>query len=236
MKIVNLVLASILVLGTILFDVCEARADDLEQLVAEARQVVLDFAADPDMGWFRENVGQAKAMLIFPRVIRAGFVFGGAGGSGVLLARDPQTGAWSYPAFYTLGSASFGAQIGGSASQVIFLIMSQKALDSLLATSVKLGADLEVAAGPVGQGAKAMTVDILAFSRTKGLYGGATVDGAVIATRDEWNARYYGKPVRPIEILVQRTVSRPDADPLREAVARISGSVPVAATPTTGPQ
>lgn len=205
-----------------------AAGEEMQALVDEARTTVLTFASDPEMEWFRENVSQAQGMLIVPRLVRAGFLFGGAGGSGVLVARDPETGAWSPPAFYTLGSASFGPQIGGQVAQMIFLVMSDRGIDSMLATSFKLGADLEVAAGPTGLGAKAVTADILAFSRTKGLFGGVTVDGTVIKTRDGWNAQYYDRAVRPIDILVEREVSQPGADPLREAVTRLTGSVPVA--------
>ncbi len=204
-------------------------SDDLSDLVSDARATVNDFSRDPQMDWFRDHVKDAKGLLIIPRLLKGGFIFGGSGGSGVLLARDPQTGAWSYPAFYTSGAITFGPQIGGEAAQVILMILTQAGMDSMMATTVKLGADVEVAAGPVGTGAKAATADVLAFSRTKGLFGGATVEGAVIAARTGWNEEYYGAhEARPIQILVEKKVSKPEADPLREEVARLSGSVPSA--------
>jgi SH3 domain-containing YSC84-like protein 1 len=204
--------------------------DPLQELVSDARSAVMDFTSDPAMDWFRDHVKNAKGVLVIPRLLKGGFIFGGSGGSGVLLARDPGTGAWSYPAFFTLGSVTAGPQIGGEAAQVMMLVMTQRGLDSMLATSVKLGADVEVAAGPVGAGTKAATVDVLAFSRTKGLFGGATVEGAWIVERDTWNEEYYGRPVRPVEILLDRKVSSSQADPLREALARVSGSVPTSGT------
>ena len=212
----------------LLFVAPAARADWMDDFVADAQATVVDFEHDPQMEWFRENVSHAKGMLIVPQLVRAAFLFGGAGGSGVFLARDRQTGSWSYPAFYSMGAASVGPHFGGEAAQVIFLMMTDRAVDSMLATTFQLGADVEVAAGPVGRGAKTATADILAFSRGKGFYGGATVDGAVIATRDSWNAEYYGRPIRPMEILIDRAVVRPRADGLRDAVARVTGSVPVA--------
>jgi SH3 domain-containing YSC84-like protein 1 len=182
-------LTSALVLAAALVGAGEARVDDLQELVSDARDSVLHFTSDPAMDWFRDNVKNAKGVLIIPRLLKGGFIFGGSGGSGVLLARDAQTGAWSYPAFYTLGSVTVGPQIGGEAAELILMMMTQRGLDSMMASSVKLGADVEVAAGPVGAGTKAATADVLAFSRTKGLFGGATVEGAWIGEREGWNER-----------------------------------------------
>ena len=207
------------------------RAGGLQELVDDARSAIFDFTSDPAMDWFRDNVKHAKGVLIIPRLLKGGFIFGGSGGSGVLLARDPQTGAWSYPAFYTLGSVTVGPQIGGEAAQVILLILTQRGLDSMMASSVKLGADVEVAAGPVGAGTKAVLADIVAYSRTKGFFGGATVEGAWVGEREGWNQEYYDRPVRPIEILLDRKVANPQADGLREALARVSTSVPSLRSP-----
>ena len=198
---------------------------DLSNLVTDARVTVENFSSDPQMDWFRSHARDAKALLVIPHLRRGGFIFGGSGGSGVLLARDPQTGAWSYPAFYTTGAFTMGAQIGGEVAEVILVVMTQRGLDSLLSTSVKFGADVEVAAGPTGSGTNAATVDILSFSRTKGLFAGATVDGAVVAARDGWNEEYYNRAARPVEILRDRAVTNPQADPLREAVTVVSQSV-----------
>ena len=202
------------------------RAGGLQELVDDARSTIFDFTSDPAMDWFRDNVKHAKGVLIIPRLLKGGFIFGGSGGSGVLVARDPQTGAWSYPAFFTLGSVTVGPQIGGEAAQVMLLILTQHGLDSMMTSSVKLGADVEVAAGPVGAGTKAVLADIVAYSRTKGFFGGATVEGAWVGEREGWNQEYYGRPVRPIEILLDRKVSNAAADGLREALARVSTSVP----------
>jgi len=224
--------ATALMLGIslLILSASSATADGLQDLVSDAHRTVVRFGADPEMDWFRDNVKEAKGVLIVPRLMRGGFIFGGAGGSGVLLARDPQSGMWSYPAFYTMGSVSVGAQIGGEAAEVVFMIMSQRGLDSMLATSVKLGADVEIAAGPVGAGTKAATADILAFSRAKGFFGGATVDGAVIAAREGWNEEYYGHPVTTRDILLHRGVKNAQADALREAMAKVAGGVWAPAT------
>lgn len=193
-------------------------------LVLEAQKALKDFVSDPDMTWFRDNVNKAKAILIIPRMIKAGFIFGGTGGSGTLLGRDEKTGTWSYPAFYSMGSVSFGLQIGGSADQVMLLVMSKKGMDKLLTSSFKLGGDISIAAGPVGvgTGVKGVTADILAFSRTKGVFGGLTIEGAVIAPRDKWNSAYYGKSVRTTDILILRNVSNKQANELRKELKKAS--------------
>jgi lipid-binding SYLF domain-containing protein len=108
--------------------------------------------------------------------------------------------------------------------------MTDKGLNAFKDTSVKLGADISVAAGPVGTGAEAQTADILAFSRSKGLYGGVSLQGAVITARDEWNTAFYGKPMTPSQILFQKTAIKPEAEPLRRDVARLFGG----ASQTTG--
>jgi lipid-binding SYLF domain-containing protein len=207
-----------------------ARADDLmeaQQLVEKARLAFEGFLADPQMGDpMRSIVRQAKAVLIYPQVLRVAFVVGASGGSGVLLARDPQANAWGGPAFYTIGQGSVGPQIGGDASDIVLVAMTDRGVSALLSTSAKLGADVGVALGPVGVGAEASTanlsVDVLSYSRAKGLYAGASLNGAVVVSRDALNRAYYGKDVTPTAILMYREVSNSHAAPLIEAVAKVA--------------
>jgi lipid-binding SYLF domain-containing protein len=190
-----------------------------QKLVDDSRYVADRFAGDSSLEWVRDNIGRAKGIFIVPQQFKAGFIFGGSNGSGVLLARDPQSGVWSYPAFYTMSSMTFGLQIGGQVSEIVLLIMTQKGMDALLSSDFKLGGDVSVAAGPVGVGAKAQTADVVAFARAKGLYGGLNLEGAVVSTRREWNDSYYGRTVSPNDILFRRAVSNSGADALRRAVA-----------------
>ena len=190
------------------------------ELVDAAVVTINNFSADPNMTWFRNNVGQARAVIIFPRVVRAGFIFGGSGGSGTMLLRDQNTGEWSYPAFFTMGKGSFGFQAGVDVAEVVLMVMTQRGVDRFLSTSVTLGADASVAAGPVGTGVSAAVSDILSFSRAQGVFGGLSVEGGVITPRNEWNSAYYGRDVRTVDILISRSVSNPQADRLRTAVAR----------------
>ncbi len=216
--------------------VLAAAAEDARKLVAKAEQTIEDFRADPNMTWFRDHLPEAKAVLVVPVMIRGGFIFGGSGGHGALLWRDATTGVWSYPAFYFMGSVSFGLQIGIEAAEVVLMIMTTRGRDAFLSSEFKLGADISIAAGPVGAGAKAATTDVVAFSRDKGLFGGLTIEGAVIEPRDQWNKAYYEKAIDPTDILVRQSVANPGADPLREAIARARDpevdQPPAAATPS----
>ena len=193
-----------------------------QDTVNKAVRTVQNIYNDPNLGWFRQNVGNARAIVIIPVSVKAGFIFGGSGGGGAMLARHPKTGVWSYPAFYRMGSFTFGLQIGGEVSEIVLLVMTQRGVDALLASSFKLGADVSIAVGPVGAGAKAQIADILAYARTKGLYGGINVEGAIISTHDSGNAAYYGRTVSPSDIIVRRTVRNRGADQLRATVARIA--------------
>ncbi len=195
---------------------------DAKSLVEKSTLTFKAFIQDPEMDWFTKNARRAKAILIIPQNLKAGFLVGGSGGSGVLLDRDLKNGEWSYPAFYSIGSATFGLQIGAESSEIIMMIMTKKGMDSMLTTSFKLGGDITVAAGPIGIGAKAATTDVLAFAKSKGAFGGLTIEGAVIKTRDNLNAAYYGKKVSPTDILVQRSVNNPHADSLKKLISENS--------------
>jgi lipid-binding SYLF domain-containing protein len=211
-KLFGVVAASTLLVGA-----SQAVADDkadAEKTVNEAVQVLNNFAADPNLTWYRDHIGGAKAVLIIPKLIKAGFVFGGSGGNGVVLVRDDKTNAWRGPSFASAGSVSWGLQAGGSAAEVVMMAMTDKGKDALLSNKFQAGADASVAAGPVGAGAQAATTDILQFSRTKGVFGGLSLEGSVIAVRDDLNKGYYGRAVSPVDILVRGEAVNPHAAPL----------------------
>ena len=193
------------------------------ELVSKAEVTFKDFKGDPQMHWIRDHIRDAKAVIIAPEIRKAGFVVGGSGGRAVLLARDPGTGNFSGPAFYTIASASIGFQAGIEKSEVVMLVMTEKGLNSLLSSQLKLGGEASIAAGPVGMGAeKSITTDVVAFSRAKGIYGGVNLDGTAVTVNDEWNKRYYGKTVTPTDILVRRSVMNPNAEKLLEIIAQAS--------------
>ena len=198
-----------------------ADPEDAQGIVDKARVAFGGFMRDDNYSWMRDHLKDAKGVLIYPQVLKAGFIFGGSGGTGVLLSRDGQTGEWSNPAFYTMGSASIGLQIGGESAEVVLLVMSQKGMDSLLTSKFNLGGDASVALGPVGGGAKSdITSDFLSFSKSQGLYAGINLDGSYISVRDSLNKAYYGKEASPMDIIVKQSVSNRGATPLREELKK----------------
>jgi SH3 domain-containing YSC84-like protein 1 len=138
----------------LLLGAAPVRADDdaqeARQLVEKSKLTVETFQTDPNMGSLRDLAKKAKGMLILPQMLRGAFIVGASGGSGVLVARDAKSGQWRGPAFHTLGGASFGFQAGADAAEVIILAMTERGVTKLLSPQVKLGADISVAAGPVG--------------------------------------------------------------------------------------
>jgi lipid-binding SYLF domain-containing protein len=201
-------------------------AQDARQLVEKARLTVEQFQTDPNMSGFRDLAKKAKGMLIMPQMVRAAFIVGGSGGSGVMVARDEKAGQWRGPAFHTLGGASFGFQAGADAAEVIILAMTERGVTKLLSPQVKLGGDISVTAGPVGAGAAAATAglsaDLISYSMAKGLYGGFSVDGSVAGVRTALNQAYYGKPVTPTDILIKGAVKNPQAEGLIGAVTKVA--------------
>ncbi len=205
-------------------------AQEAQQLVERAHLTLQNFLTNPQMGpALRALLPKARAVLIYPQVLRGAFIVGVSGGTGVLLVRDMPSGQWGGPAFYTIGQASFGLQAGGDASEVVLVALTDRGVSALLATSAKLGVDAGIALGPVGWGAEAATqnlsADIVSYSLSKGLYAGLSLDGAVVAVRDSLNTTYYGKVITPTQILVQREVSNPRATGLVEEVAKAAGRV-----------
>ncbi len=199
----------------------ETRSDTTQQ-VRTAEATLANFRNDPEMRWFRDNLKNARAVVISPRVTRAGFVFGGSGGEALVLARN-QSGSWAGPAFYKMGAGSVGFQIGVEVSEVVVLVMSEKALDALLSRSFRLGGDASIAAGPVGIGAASnVTADMVSFARSKGAYAGLSLDGAVISPDAGANSAFYGKPASPVDILVRGNVGNPAAASLQQSLGQMA--------------
>lgn len=204
----------------LLFAVPAFAQSDQEKLVADAKVTLDNFIRDPDQTWIHNNIGRARALLISPQIVKAGFIFGGSGGRAVLVARHGKT--WAGPAFYNLATASVGFQAGVEVSEAIIVVMTDKGLNSLMASTLKIGGDASIAAGPVGAGAKStVTADLVSFTRAKGVYGGLNFDGTVVNTNIDWNDAFYGrKNVLPPDILISRKVSSPKSKALLSDVAR----------------
>ena len=201
-----------------------ADKEDAQGIVDRANATVGKFLRNKEYVWLHDNLPRAKALLIYPQVLKAGFFLGGSGGTGVLLVRDEKTGAWSQPGFYTIGSVSFGLAIGGEAAEVVVMVMSQKAVDSLATSKVKLGGDMSFAVGPVGAGAKSnVTADFISFAESKGAYAGLSLEGSYLSVRDSLNKAYYGKDVTPNQIFVEKKVNNPGSANLRGTLNKATG-------------
>jgi lipid-binding SYLF domain-containing protein len=202
-----------------------AQGFDQAKTVQRAADTVERLRLDENLGPRMMNaIAKAKALLIIPDLVKGGFVFGAEWGTGVLLVRGPD-GRFSGPAFYSIASGSFGLQIGVQDASAVFVINSQGGLSAIMNNRMKLGADAGIAIAHVGAGAEAATTtnvgaDIYAFSKAVGLYGGASLEGAGILPRHAWNAAYYGGNPTPEQIVLERQFDSPQADRLRDVLAR----------------
>ena len=184
-------------------------SSDQQLVVDRARIVVESFLNDTDFAKMRVYVQNAYAVLVIPDLLKGGFFIGVEHGTGVLLARDPQSGAWSEPAFYDVWGGSFGLQFGGQSSDAIFTVMNPGAVQKLLTSRFQFGADASVAVGQLGAGVGAGTTvqfgeDVYAFAPNRGLFGGLALDGTYAMPRDAWNEAFYGQPLTAGQIVIQR--------------------------------
>ena len=221
-KIGMFLLASMAVWALLIIGSTSVNASDASEaqgIVDKAKVTIDAFMRDKNYTWLHENLKNAKGILIYPQILKAGFILGGSGGTGVFLAKDQKGGDWSQPAFYTVGAVSFGLQIGGESAETVILAMTQKAVDSLYTSSAKLGGDTSFAVGPVGAGAKSnVMADFIAFSMSKGAYLGLNLEGSVVKVRGNLNTAYYDKEVSPVQIIAQKKVSNKGSSELRSAL------------------
>ena len=205
-----LILSLVLAIAAPLIARADPSLEDAEKEVAASGRTFGNFVADKDLAWLREHAKDTKGILICSQVMKAGFIFGGSGGRCVFVARAAD--GWNGPAFYTVGTASAGFQAGIQSSEIVALAMTQKAVDSFMSNSFKVGGDASAAAGPVGVGTGATpNADLVYYSKAKGLYGGVDVSGGVIKPSEDYNKAYYGKDVSPIDILVKGSVHNKSA-------------------------
>jgi lipid-binding SYLF domain-containing protein len=180
----------------------------------EAAGTVLDeIQAAPDQRIPEEVLGSAECVAVVPSLLNGGFVFGGRYGKGVASCRTPK--GWSAPAFFTIGGGSFGLQIGGQATDLVMLIMNKNGMDNLLSSQFKLGADASAAAGPVGRHASAdtdwkMRAEVLTYSRSRGLFAGLELSGAVIKQDKGSTREFYGRMV-PFKTSLKGDIEAPQA-------------------------
>src|SRR5580700_10745999 len=166
--------------------------------VQAAGDVLNDIQAAPDTGIPTEILSKAECVAVVPSMLKGGFIVGAKYGRGIASCRTPK--GWSAPAFFTIGGGSFGFQIGGQAVDLVMLIMNQNGMQHLLSSQFALGADASVAAGPVGRHAEGntdwkMRSEVLTYSRTRGIFAGVTLNGAVVKQDKDTTREFYGHMV-----------------------------------------
>jgi len=218
----NVLIVSMAGLGLVLPALASDRDDDIGR-VQKATQVFHEIMATPDKGIPRDLLEKAKCVAIIPGEEKLAFIFGGNYGKGLAVCRTAN--GWSAPMFVAVGGGSVGFQIGGSFTDAVMLFMNDHALQSLMHDKFKVGADVTVAAGPVGRQAAAGTdiklnAEILSYSRSKGIFAGASVDGAMVQADRSGDKAMYGSDVTHQEILNGKVAVPEPARRLLEELAR----------------
>lgn len=188
-------------------------AADQREVLVEAIQVLEEIQSSPDQNIPESLITKAKAVIVFPTMIKAGFFIGARYGSGVATVKDGKTGKWGPPAFLKTYGGSFGFQIGAEAVDLVLLVMSQRGIEGLIKSKFTLGADVAISAGPVGRHAEAgsdvtFKGEIYSYSRSKGAFAGISLKGAAISENTDANWGYYNRPLSPKDILIDGRVKK----------------------------
>lgn len=206
------IFSSLLVLA-FLFTTNAYAADETSQqkLLKNARVVVEEIMSAPDLGIPSGLMSRAQAVIVFPSMLKGGFLVGARYGKGVATVRDSKTGQWGPPSFITTLGGSFGFQFGAQSVDLILIVLTEKGLKGLLNNNFTLGGDMSVAAGPVGRYAE-MSVDILlqgdtySYSRSRGIFGGVSLKGTIIKQNVDYNEAHYNEKLTPEEIMIDGKV------------------------------
>jgi SH3 domain-containing YSC84-like protein 1 len=189
-----------------------------ERLDASA-EMMTEIMSAPDKGIPQDLLEKAQCIIIVPGLKKGAFIIGGKYGKGFMLCRKSSGVGWSAPAAIRVEGGSFGFQIGGQETDVVMLVNSETGAKKLLASKFTLGADASVAAGPVGRDSSAETdaqlhAEILTYSRSRGLFGGVSLQGATLRPDDDWNKELYGKAMSNSAIVMGNTPAPASASKL----------------------
>ncbi|MEO6119142.1 MAG: lipid-binding SYLF domain-containing protein [Terriglobales bacterium] len=228
-------LLAILLLVTLCVPYLIAQDDKEEARIKEAGTVLKEILNIPD-NMPQDLLEKAECVVVLPSVKKFAIGIGGSAGKGVLTCRegDKFTGKWSAPAMFRLEGMNIGLQLGGQATDFVLLVMNTKGGDALLGSKVKLGADAAAAAGPKGRTATAATdaqlkAEILSYSRSKGLFGGVSLEGSTLRQDNGANKKIYGREVTAREIVREGKVTAP------AAAAELLATLNAKATPKPPP-
>ena len=207
-----------------------AREDSIARLDASV-DVLHAIMATPDKGIPEEVLSNAKCILVVPNLIKGGFIFGGKHGRGVATCRTAE--GWSAPAFVSVGGGSWGLQIGVEGVDLVMLVMNDQGFQHLLSSKFELTGEGSVAAGPVGRHASAgtdwkMNTEMLTYSRSKGVFAGLTLEGAVVEQDNDSTRAIYGKQMRFRNILSGKATTPRSADAFLKAVSEAGRQAKIA--------
>lgn len=194
-----------ILLGILLFPGLAFAGVEEAEKIESATEVMEKITALPEESIPPALLRNAHGLAVIPGVIKAGFVVGGSYGKGILTVRGEQ-GRWSPPVFVKIAAGSLGWQIGAQSTDVVLVFKSAKSVDGIVRGTFTLGADAAVAAGPVGRRGEAATdaelkAEILSYSRSRGLFAGISLEGSKISIDHDANAAFYGRALRPAEIM-----------------------------------
>lgn len=222
--------AGLLAFGTLLFAKDPGNAKDEHDRLQNSGKVMQEVLNVPD-DIPQDLIDKARCVVVMPSVLKAAFVVGGSYGRGTMVCRTGKdfTGPWGAPAMYALEGGSIGLQIGGEATDFVFLIMNDRGASSLLHSRVKLGADISAAAGPKGRSAAAdtdayMRAEILSYSRARGVFAGVSLDGSTLRPDEHANRELYGNSASAAKIISEPGRSAPSS--AHELIATLQTSSP----------
>ncbi|HOI80882.1 MAG TPA: lipid-binding SYLF domain-containing protein [Synergistales bacterium] len=216
------VVSSLVTLSLLLLLAAPVLAATANERITSSIHVVRDMSKEDDVGAMADLVKSAKGVVIIPNYVKAALGIGGAHGEGLVLRRDPATNTWFGPSFLSVTGASIGFQIGVQSTALLLVVTNQKGMDHFYGDKFKLGADVDIAAGPVGRSAGAATdvnlqASIYSYSISKGLFAGLSLSGAMMTTDHDTNSSYWGTSINSRDIL-QKKASAASIQPLLSAL------------------
>jgi SH3 domain-containing YSC84-like protein 1 len=203
-------------------------AKEAREQSQKAAAILSEIMDKPDSNVPEWLFDRAECVAVFPSVVKAAFIVGGRGGKGIVTCRDPQTRQWMQPAFLKIGGGSFGAQIGVSSTDLILFGMNRDSADAFFKDRLELGGEAAVAAGPVGRSVSASTdaptisSQFLSYSRSKGLFAGVSLQGAVITQDEDLNRAVYGPDFTAAGSMKSMRTTPPEVAAFTTAVSKYS--------------
>ena len=198
------------------------------QRLAASGQVLNEIMAAGDKSIPADLFRKASCVVVIPNMKKAGFIFSGKYGRGFATCRNPDGTGWTGPAAMRVEGGGFGLQAGGESADIVMLVMSDKGMKGILASKFTLGGEASVAAGPVGRDATAQTdatmrADILSYSRSRGVFGGLSLQGGTLRADEDVDKAMYGQKETSSDILTGKVKATSDAAPFLDAVAKYGG-------------